>query len=128
MKMRPIFSIRVADRCDLFASPNFLFRLRQDRVHVRIIRLHVLALPVFLVSVEHDDDLAPTGARFFREEDLSIRYRVNWIAQVAVFATDAIQVVAQMPILGKRLGVVGQSAVLAADREIETRGGRQGSE
>jgi hypothetical protein len=28
-----------------------------------------------------------------------------------------------MAILGKRLGVVGQSAVFAADWEIETRGG-----
>ena len=58
-------------------------------------------------------------------QDPAIRDRVDRIAQVAVLAADAVQVVAEMAILGKRLRVVGERAVFAADREIETRGGRQ---
>ena len=75
--------------------------------------------------MQHDDDIAPAGARFFGEYHLAIRHRVNRIAEIAVLAADAIQIVAQVAILGERLGVVGERAMLAADREIEARGGRQ---
>src|SRR5688500_19238826 len=75
MKVRPAFSIRVADRPDLFAAPDFLFRLSQDRIAVRVIRLHILALTVLFIRVQDDDHLAPAGSRFFGEENLAISHR-----------------------------------------------------
>ena len=75
--------------------------------------------------MEHDDDVAPAGPAFSREEHAAIGDRVNRIAQIAVLAADAVEIVAEMAILGKRLRVVGERAVLASDREIEPRRGGQ---
>ena len=52
----------------------------------------------------------------------------NRIPQVAVFATDAVQVVAEVTILRKGLRVVGERAVFTADGKIEPRCRGKGSE
>src|SRR2546423_10018404 len=124
MKMRPVYSACGPDRRDLFAAMHLLLSLHQDRFEVAIIRLHEFPRPVFLVSVQDDDDIAPASTRFPPKQHLAIRHREDRIPQVAVFAADSIQVVAEMSILGEGLGVVSERAVLAPDREIETRGGR----
>ena len=124
MKVRPVYSAGGPDRRDLFAAMHLLLSLHHDRFDVAIVRLHEFPRPVFLVSVKDDDDIAPARARFPRKQHLAIRYCEDRIPQVAIFAADSIQVVAEMSILGEGLGVIGERAVLAPDREIETRGGR----
>ena len=123
MQMRPIFSPCGSDGGNLLSAPHILFRFHQDFVHVRVVRLHVFSRAVFLIGVEDNDDVAPAGSALFREQDTAVRYRVDWIAQVAILTADAIEVVAQVAILGKRLRVIGQGAVLAAERKIESRRG-----
>jgi UDP-glucuronate 4-epimerase len=119
MKMRPVFSVRRSDGRDLFATPDVLLRLHQDRLAVAIKRLHVFAFPVFPEGVEDDNDVAPTLSAFFRQENASIGDCVDRIAAIAVLTPDAIEIVAEVAILAEVLGVVGESAVLASDRKIE---------
>ena len=106
-------------------SPRRTFLRRGDEhlVDMRVVGLHVFARAVFFVGVEDDDDVSPAGTAFLREEDAAVRDRVNGIAEVAVLAADAVEVVAEMAVLGERLRVVGEGAVLAPERKIETRGG-----
>ena len=78
---------------------------------MRVIGLHVFSHAVFFIGVEHDNNVAPAGSASSREQHPPIGDRVNRVAQIAVFTTDAVQIVAKMPILGKRLRVVGERAV-----------------
>ncbi len=120
MQMRPIAPVRVADRPDLLAAVHVLSRRDEDGLEVRIIGLHIFACAILLQGVEHDDDVAPAGSDLAGKKHAPIGDGEDRIAQVAVFAADAIQVVAEMAILRERLRIVGEGAVLAADGKIET--------
>ena len=54
----------------------------------------IFSLTRLEVSVEDNDHFTPAGSGFARLQHMSVRHGVNWIAQIAVFAADAIQVVA----------------------------------
>ena len=125
MQVRPIKTSGVTDRRDLFAAPHILVWLDQHRLDVRVIRLHVFPPAILFVSVQNDDDVAPAWPAYPRQQDPAIGHGVDRVAQVAVFTADAIQVVAQMAVLGERLRVIGEGAVLGPDRKIKAAGGRQ---
>ena len=125
VKVGPILSAGRPHRGDLLAAPHLLLRLHQDFIDVGVVRLDVFPRPIFFVGVEQNDDVAPAGPGFIRQEHAAISHRIDRIAQVAVLSADAIEVVAQVAILGKGLGVVGQRAVLTAERKIESRRGGQ---
>ena len=125
MEMRPITAPGRADRRDRLAANNPVFRLYQDRFDMGVVRLHKFSRAVLRVSVENDNDVAPAGTAFAGENNLAVGDRENRIAEIAVLAADSVQIVAEMAVPGERLGVVGEGAVLGADREIEARHGRQ---
>jgi len=56
----------------------------------------------------------PPGAACARQQNASVGHGVDRIAQVAVLAADAVEIVSQMPVLRETLGIVGHGAVLAA--------------
>jgi hypothetical protein len=75
--------------------------------------------------MEHDEDVAPAGAAIARHENAAIGDGMDGVAQVAILAADAVEIIAQVPILGERLRIVGEGAVLTAEWKIESRRGRE---
>ena len=126
MEMRQITAPGVADGGDPFAAPDILMRFHQHLVDMSIVGLHVSACATFFVSVEDDNDVSPTRAAVARSEDTAIGDGVNGIAEIAVLAADAVQVVAEMLGLGEGLRVISEGAVLASEGEIETGGTGEG--
>ena len=90
MQMRQISTIGRANRRDLLAPLHFLTRLHQHRFHVAIVRLHIFPLAVLGVSVKDDDHVPPPRPFLSRQQDAAIRDRIDWIAEVAILATDPI--------------------------------------
>ena len=67
-------------------------------------------------------------AAIAREQNVTIGNRKDWIAEVAVLAADAIEIVAEMTVLGEPLRVVGKRAVLVSEWKIKSRRGGERSE
>ena len=65
--------------------------------------------------------LPQPGPPSLRKNHAAISNGENRVAEVAVLAADPVEVIAEVAIFGERLRVVGERAVLAAEREIETR-------
>ena len=63
-----------------------------------------------------------------REKHATIRDCVNRITEIAILAADAVEVVAEVPVFSKRLCIIRESAVLGAERKIETLGRGQSDE
>lgn len=124
MQMRQIASVGISDGGDFVAAPHYLLRPNEYLRKVRVVGLHLFSRALFFDRVQDNDDLAPTRPAFPREDDAAICDRVNRVAIVAVLAANAIQVITEMTIFGERLRVVGEGAVLAAERKIETRSRR----
>src|SRR5436190_1851782 len=120
VQVSPVFSASRSYRGDLLAAPHLLLRFHQDLIDVGVVGLHVFSRAIFFVGMEQNDDVAPAGTGFLRDQDAAVGHRVDRIAQVAVFTADAIEIVAEMAILGERLRVVSQRAVFASDGEVES--------
>src|SRR5689334_5515969 len=110
MQMRPILPARVADGRNLFPAPHILMWLDQHRLDMRVIGLHVAPPAILFVSVQNDDDIAPARPAFTRLENPAIGDREDRIAEIAILAADAVQVVTQMAVLGKWLRIIRESA------------------
>src|SRR5437868_9034974 len=121
MQMRPISSICCSHRRDPLTAPHLLFQLYENLVEVRVVRLDVFSHPVFFIGMEDNYNVAPAWSGLLREQDPAIGYRVDRISEVAVFAADAVQVIAQMAVLGEGLCVVGEGSVFASERKVESR-------
>src|SRR6266404_9115299 len=121
MEMRKISPIGCPNRGDLLTASHLLARMHQHLIDMSVIRLHICTRAIVDVGVQHDDDVAPSRATIAREQNPSIRDTINRIAQVAVFAADAVEIVAEMFVLSETLCVVSERAVFAPQGEIETR-------
>ena len=77
--------------------------------------------------MRNKDQLAPSGRGLGRVKHKSVGDGKNWIAQIGVHATDAIEIIARMTPatflihFPKFLGVVDQRAMLGTERQIKTR-------
>src|SRR5581483_2065674 len=114
MQMREVSAAARANSCDLLPAPHFIAGIHENAFAVPVVRLHKLAFAILEVGVEHDDHVAPARAAFAREENTSVGHAVNRIAEIAVFAADPVQIVAEMFVFGKTLRVISERAVLAA--------------
>ena len=128
MEMRQISTVGAADGRDVLAAANVVSVADEHRLHVSVERLHVFALAVLIVGVEDDDDVAPSGAALLRTQHATISNREYRIAKIAVFAADSVEIVAEVPVLGERLRVVGERAVFGADWKVEAIRRRQRGE
>jgi len=54
-----------------------------------------------------------------RQQNAAISHGVNRIAQIGIFAADAVEIVTEMMIFGETLCVIGERAVLGPERKIE---------
>ncbi len=90
MEMGKVEPVRGPNRRDLLTSPHILARLGEHLFNVPIIRLHILALAVFDIGVQHDHDVAPAGSAVAGEQDTPIGDRINRVAQIAVLTADPI--------------------------------------
>ena len=120
MQMREILAVGIPDRRNLLTAANLLRRSNQHRVHMRVVGLNVFSRAVFFVGMEDDDDIAPARSALARKYNAAIGYCVNRITKIAVFTADAVEIIAEMAILGKTLCVVSEGAILVPEREIET--------
>ena len=120
MQMRQVAAVRCPNGRDLLAASHIFPWPDEHRVEVRVIGLHKFPDAVFFVGVEHDDHIAPPRSGLARQQDTTVRDGVNRIAQIAVFAANSIQVVAEMAIVGERLRIISQCAVFGSEREIES--------
>ncbi len=114
VKMREVTAIGGPDGGDFFASLHRLARLNEDGLDVGVIGLHIGPHSLLKIGMQNNDHVAPAGAAFPSEEDPPVRDRVNGISQITIFPANAIEVVAQMTVRGKRLGIVSKSTMLAA--------------
>ena len=128
MEMRKISPIGCPNRGDLLTASHVLARMHQHLIDMSVIRLHIRTRAIVDLGMQHDDDVAPSRATIAREQNASIRDAINRIAQIAVFAADAVEIVAEMFVLSETLCIVSERAVFAPKGEIETRRGRDRSQ
>ncbi len=119
MQVRQVTSARASDRPDLFAASSIRVQFRHDRFEVRVVGLHISPHPILLVGVEDDDNVAPAGSPFPRPYDATVGDSKDRIAEITIFPSDTVEVIAQVAIFREGLRIVGERALLASDREVE---------
>ena len=123
MQMGEITAAAGSHRCDLLAAPNIFARVHQHRFHMSVIGLRIFAFAIFDIRMQDNDDVTPARAAVARHQHAPIGNSINRIAQIAVFAADAIQIIAEMMIFSERLRVISHCSIFAAERKIKTRSG-----
>src|SRR5882724_5444111 len=124
MQMGEILTVSRTYGCDLLAATHVVSRSHQNLVAMAVIRLHVTASAVFLDRMQDNDDVAPPWSTIARQQNAAISDGVNRIAEVGIFPADPVEIVTEMMIFRETLRVIGERAVLVAERKIEA--GREG--
>src|SRR6266852_1445080 len=81
---------------------------------------------IFDIGMQDNDDIAPAGAAVACQQNAPVGDGVDRIAQIAVFAADSVQIVAEVMVFREPLGAVAHRSVFAAERKIKTPGRRNG--
>ena len=81
--------------------------------------MHVAACAVLLACMQDKDDVAPAWSTIARQQNAAISDGVNRIAEVGIFPANPVEIVTELMIFRETLRVIGERAVLAAERKIE---------
>src|SRR5258708_34429744 len=68
MEMREVTAVGSGDSRDLLAAFHGFAGMHQHVLNVAVIRLHVFTFAVFEMSVQQNDNVAPTGTAVARHE------------------------------------------------------------
>src|SRR5260370_23332235 len=90
MKVGKVTAVGGANSRDLLAAFHGLARMDEHVSHMPVIRLHVFPLAIFEIGVEQNDDVAPARATVAREQDATVRDRVDRVTQIAVLAPNPV--------------------------------------
>lgn len=120
MQMGQIAATSGSDGANLFTPANIARSFCHDGLEMRVIGLHMFARTILFVGMQDDYDLAPTGPAFRRPDDPTVSDRKDWVAEVAVFTANSIEIITEVSVFGKRLSIVSECAPFAADRKVET--------
>src|SRR6202011_3116749 len=101
MEMGKIAAVRCPDSRDLLAAFHEAAGMNEHVLHMPVIRLHIFPFAVFEIRMEQNDNVAPARATVAREQHASVSDRVDRIAEIAVFAANSVQVIAEMMVLGE---------------------------
>src|SRR5207245_2194547 len=113
------WSVSHANDCHSLHAPHNIPSIHQYLVEMAVIRLEVTARSILLNCMQDNDDVAPARSTIARQQNAAISNGVNRVAQVGIFSADAVEIVTEMMIFGETLRVIGERAVLTAERKIE---------
>jgi hypothetical protein len=123
MEMREVLVVGVSNRRDLLAAAHILSGSDKDAPDMSIVGLHVFPRAILFVCVQDDDDIPPARPAIAREQNATVRNGEDRIAEIAVFAADAIEIITEVAIFREMLRVVSESAVFISKWKIESRRG-----
>jgi len=90
MEMRKVAAAAGADGRDLLTASHIFSGMHEDCIDVAVIGLHIFALAVFEVGMQHDNHIAPARAPIAREQHSPVSDRIDWITKVTVFSADPV--------------------------------------